>query len=380
MKIAFFTDTYLPTMDGVVRHICLYRKKLEKLGHEVFIFAPGTKKQKEENKDSHVYYFTSTTFKPYPDYRIALFPFLSATKKVKEFQPDIIHAHGIATTGIAAFQSAKKMHTPCIATFHTLVSEAMHYISDDDGIKRTLTGIVWKYLRWYYSHFKHVLVPSKFVENILKSERIKNTLVMPSGIDYDFFSKPRRGKDVLNKYGIEKPFALFVGRVAKEKRIEDFINAAQIIQNKYDELMFVIAGKGPALEEYKKMVEMKGLEKKVIFTGFVPDAHLPILYQNAEVFVFPSRFDTQAVTVVEAMAGGCPVLVYAKGAPAEFIGKGGQCFDTIPDMAEKMLKVIEQRKEFSDEARKEARKFDIKERVKDLCALYERVISNKRSF
>ncbi len=378
MKIAFFTDTYLPTMDGVVRHICLYRRELEKLGHEVFIFAPGTKKQKEENKDPNVYYFTSTTFKPYPDYRIALFPFLSATKKVKEFQPDIVHAHGIATTGIAAFQSAEKINIPAIATFHTLVSEAMHYVSDDDGVKRTLTGVVWKYLRWYYSHFRHVLVPSRFVENILKGERIKNTLVMPSGIDYDFFSKPRRrAKHVLNKYGIEKPFALFVGRVAKEKRIEDLINAAQIVQNKCDDLTFVIAGKGPALDEYKKMVEMKGLEKKIIFTGFAPDEVLPILYQNAELFVFPSRVDTQALTVLEAMAGGCPVLVYSKSAPAEFIGKGGQRFDTVPDMAEKMLKMIERRKEFSENAKKEAMKFDVKKRVQDLCALYEKLIEKK---
>ena len=75
MRIAFFTDSYLPNVDGVVTTICNYRRELERLGHEVYIFSPGTKTQKDENKDERVYYFTSTAFKPYPDYRIAIFNF-----------------------------------------------------------------------------------------------------------------------------------------------------------------------------------------------------------------------------------------------------------------------------------------------------------------
>ena len=75
MKIAYFTDTYLPNVDGVVTCLLAYRAELEKRGHEVYIFTPGSKRDKAENKDKKVYYFTSASFKPYPDYRISLFPF-----------------------------------------------------------------------------------------------------------------------------------------------------------------------------------------------------------------------------------------------------------------------------------------------------------------
>ncbi len=372
MRIAFFTDTYLPTMDGVVRHICLYRKYLEKMGHEVFIFAPGTKKQKEENDDPHVYYFTSATFKPYPDYKIALFPFLSATRKITDIGPDIIHAHGIATTGIAAFQAAEKIQAPAIATFHTLVSEALHYLAQDEGLRGKLKDVVWRYLRWYYGHFRCVLVPSRFVEQILIAQGIRNTRVYPSGIEYSFFAK-RRKKDVLQKYGVESPYVLFVGRVAKEKRLEDLINAALNILNKRSELKFVIVGKGPGLEEYKNMVHLKGLDDHFVFTGFVPDEDLPAFYQHAEVFVLPSRFDTQALSVLEAMAAGCPVVVHGQSAPAEFVGGAGLTFESVPDLAEKVLRAIEERAELSKHAKAIAKEYDIKKRVKALCELYEQL-------
>ncbi|MDD5337472.1 MAG: glycosyltransferase, partial [Candidatus ainarchaeum sp.] len=187
MKIAFFSDTYLPNTDGVVTYITSYKRVFEEMGHEVYVFAPGTKKQKEENKDPRVHYFTSATFKPYPDYRIALFPFITSTNLIKEIKPDIVHSHGVATTGIAAFQAAKKIGVPAIVSFHTMVSDATHYLSNREDLQKFFESVAWKYLTWYFSNFDKVIAPSRFAAGILEKQGVKNVVVKPAGLDLKNF-------------------------------------------------------------------------------------------------------------------------------------------------------------------------------------------------
>ena len=128
MRIAFFTDTYLPNKDGVVSSIVSTRLALEAMGHEVYIFASGSRKDKKENKDPRVHYFASTAFRPYPDYKIALFPFL-ASGKLRRYGIDVIHTHGIATMGLASLQASVRNGLPVIGTFHTMLPDATHYLS-----------------------------------------------------------------------------------------------------------------------------------------------------------------------------------------------------------------------------------------------------------
>ena len=80
MKIAFFTDTYLPNRDGVVASITSFKEELEKRGHKVYVFTSGGRKERKENKNPDVFYYKSATFKPYPQYKVALFPLLSVKK------------------------------------------------------------------------------------------------------------------------------------------------------------------------------------------------------------------------------------------------------------------------------------------------------------
>jgi len=384
LRIAFFTDTYLPNTDGVVSHIQLYRRYFEQMGHEVYVFAPGTRKQKKENTDKHVYYFTSTSFKPYPDYRIALFPFLSTTRLVKEIKPDIIHSHGIAMTGIAAFQVAQNLKIPALATFHTLVSDAIHYISPTTSLNTVLSDMVWKYLRWYYKHFKVVLAPSRFAEKILRKEGIENIRVYPSGFDASRFTHPldtKKSASVLKKYGITQPYILTLGRVAHEKNLDDVIDVAHTVMNKHPDIQFIIGGKGPALEDYKKKAETEGCGN-VRFIGYVDDADLPHIYQNASLFLMPSKFDTQGLVVLEAMASGVPVIAQKGSAPAEFIKDGGLCagltYESVLDLAEKIDVLLDEkeRQEKSRAAVELAKQYDISKKGKELLDIYEELISN----
>lgn len=210
MRIAFFTDSYLPNHDGVVSIILGYKKELEKKGHEVHVFTPGTREQRETSKEPRVYYFTSASFKPYPDYRLSLFPFLSATRRTKEISPDIIHSHGIATTGLAAIQCSRKYNIPCVASFHTMVSEATHYIAREGVLRNFLSKVAWEYLTRYYGFFKRVICPSEFTRTILEKRGIKNVVILPNGVNTEKFNEHIDRERVKKEYGINKKVVLYV--------------------------------------------------------------------------------------------------------------------------------------------------------------------------
>lgn len=375
MKIAFFTDTYLPNTDGVVTCIINTKRELEKRGHEVYIFSPGTKKQKDDNKDSHVFYFTSTSFKPYPDYRIAVFNFFSPIKLIKDLEIDVIHSHGVATTGVAAMRSSQKLGIPAIATFHTLLPEAIHYLTSQQNIKQVLQGVAWKYLNWYYSSFKKTLVPSDFAGKILENHGVKNIMLQPGGVDMVKFNPEVSGVAARKKLGLTKkePVVLHVGRVALEKNIEQIIEAAPSIINLLPDVKFVIVGKGPAEKHYQELVKRKRLEKNFIFTGYVENSLLPSIYACADALAFPSNFDTQGLVVLEAMACGAPVVVKKGSAPSEFVkdGVNGQVFSDHFDFHEKIVSAVKNRKKLSEGAVETAKQFEIGKTTERLIDIYE---------
>lgn len=377
MKIAYFTDTYLPNVDGVVTCLLNYRKELEKKGHEVYIFTPGSKKDKAENKDERVHYFTSASFRPYPDYRISLFPFPSAVKRAREIRPDIIHSHGIATTGLAAINCAHELKVPAIASFHTMVPEATHYLTKNEGMQKILEDVAWKYLRWYYGFFDTVLVPSRYAEDMLRRKGISNTMVLPSGIDLEAFGSGD-GEGVRKKHGLgKKKIILHVGRLVMEKNLDLLINEAHSIINKQPNARFLVVGKGPSEEYYKNAVKMKGLAEYFIFAGFVEKEALPDYYAAADVLAFPSRFDTQGIVVLEAMAAGTPVVVPKKSAAAELVeeGRSGHTFEEPVDFREKILMAMENKGEMGKAAREAAKKYGKEEMVARLEKFYKAKIS-----
>ncbi|MDO8554316.1 MAG: glycosyltransferase [Candidatus Micrarchaeota archaeon] len=382
MRIAFFTDTYLPNTDGVVTAIQNSRAELELRGHEVYIFSPGTKKQKEENKDKYVNYFTSASFKPYPDYRIAIPNFFSIVKVLRELNLDIIHSHGIATTGLAAIHCSQKLNVPSIASFHTLVPEAMHYVTTQPQIQQFLQAAAWKYLHWYYSHFKKVLVPSEYIMKYLNAHSITNTILQPSGINLNQFSKNDGGEKFRKKFEISKKtkIVLFVGRIALEKKIEMIIESAQSVINLIPETKFVIVGKGPAENHYKDIVKKMGLEKHILFTGYIENDILLSAYAAADAFVFPSLFDTQGLSVIEAMASGVPAIVKKDAATAEFIedDKNGYHFSDHFDFHEKIVNAIKNKNKLSENAKAAVKKFDIETATDKLLGIYETLIAQNK--
>lgn len=381
MRIAFYTDTYLPNRDGVVTSILNFRKELERRGHEVFIFASGTKKQKMENKDPKVFFYRGIPFKPYPQYKIALFPFLSS-RTVRKLDIDIVHSHGIATMGWAAQRAARSLKVPYIATLHTLIPLATHYLVKGERTKRVVTTIAWKYLKIYFNNCDAPTAPSRTIKEVMEAHGIKETYVLPNGIDFKKFSRSSDGKEVRRWWGLEdKRVILHLGRLVLEKNLDVLIRAALFILEEEPDTRFLIVGKGPAAHHYMKMTKEMGVDRYFIFTGFVEDRYVPQYYAAADVVIIPSKFETQGLVTLEAMAAGRKVVGANYLATKEIISDGVNGFlfnpDDPEDCAEKVIKALKADKGMTEAARKKASEYSVERCTDRLIRFYEEMMARE---
>lgn len=366
MEIAWFTDTWLPTRDGVVNSLLSFKKILEK-DNEIFIFAPGNENKRNEN----IFYFKSKPFKKYPNYRIASFSSLFSKrviKIVKEFNIDIIHSHSPGIVGTHAVIASHATKIPLIFTYHTFIQESVYFFSY--GMQDFAKKLLNLWLKWYFRRCNTIIAPSKYVANNLPFYgEIK---IIPTGIDTKKFESAN-GKKIKEEIG--KPIILHVGRVVREKNIDLIIDAAPLILKKID-VKFVIVGEGPYRKELEEKVKKKGLDENFIFTGFVQDRKLPSYYKAADIFVFPSTYETQGIVALEAMAAGLPVVAARAKAIPEFVidGESGYLFEpnNEKEFAEKILIALED-KEIGMKAKKFVKRYDIEKMAEKLVDLYDRI-------
>lgn len=379
MKIAYFTDTYLPTRDGVVTTILNFRRELERRGHEVYIFCSGTPKAKRENYDPRAFYHRATPFQPYPDYTIALFPFFSE-RKVKSLGCELVHTHGMATMGLAALRVSQALRLPCVGTFHTLIPEATHYISSNGKFRQFTRNIAWRYMKWYFNLCDVTTAPTEAIKEILIKQHFKSVDVVPNPVDTLRFNPDVSGEGVRKKFSLgNENVVLHVGRLALEKNLDVLIKAALLIQEEAGGTKFLVVGKGPAEARYRKLVEENGLSNSFIFTGFVPDEELPAYYAAADVFAFPSKFETQGLTGLEAMACGKPVAgadyLALKGIVRE--GYNGCLFnpDNADSCAEAVVKALKEKGKLRNGALETAQAYSIPACADRLLKVYEKLLA-----
>ncbi len=377
MRIAFFTDTYRPSMDGVVRSIDVFRSGLKRRGHTVKIFAPAPPHAHLHERG--VSYAPSISFPTYPQYRIPLH-MGGLAEDTEKFGPDIIHSHAMVRMGLAARDAARRADVPLVGTFHTLLPEATHYIMPLPHLRGWTGRRLWDYLRWFYSPFDSVLAPSRFMQKQLSEHGIGSS-VLPTPVDTAKFHPGKKtGNRKMAGQGNGKrtgqDMFLFVGRIAKEKNLDFLLHIAHTHEFKKMNARMLIAGDGPYRHELEKKVHHQHLGHSVHLLGKVPEKELAPLYRSASCVIQPSKFETQGLTALEAMACGTPVAVHAGTALAEVVepGRNGECFgNSAEEAAEAIGKIIERRSSYSVAARKRAMEYSVEKCTKKLLEVYRKV-------
>ena len=370
MEIAWFTDTWLPNRDGVVTSLLAFKKVLERKGHIIYIFAPGEKNEEREN----LFLYKAKTFKPYPQYKFPsiLSIFSPRTKRIiRKIQPDVIHSHTPGIMGIHAILASHAVDMPLFFTFHTFIDDSVYLLFKSEELQNLTKKFIYKWLRWYCSNCSCIIAPSNYAAKRLASICKKDVKILPTGIELERFEKAN-GKKIRERWQGKK-IILHVGRIVKEKNIELLIEAAPHVLSKIDAI-FVITGDGPYKTTLQRMAKKKGLEEHFVFTGFVSDEELVSYYKAADVFAFPSTYETQGIVAFEAMAAGVPVVAARAKALPDFIKDGENGFLASPydakEFAEKIITAIEN-KEIARKARDFVKEYSIEKMADRLVKIYE---------
>lgn len=280
-KILIVTDAWYPQVNGVVRTLSQTREELTKLGYEVVMLTPTE--------------FLTIPCPTYPEIRLSILPGSKVAKYIRNVSPDFLHIATEGPLGLAARNFATRNKIKFTTAYHTRFPE---YIYSRFRIHHTLT---YSFLRWFHGQGEVVLAPTQTVVDDLVRYNIGKPVLWPRGVDLEHFSpKLRRKKN-------PKPIFIYVGRVSVEKNLEAFLNL-DLPGEKW------VVGDGPA------MARLKSRYPKVIFHGMKARDELPAFYQQADVFVFPSKTDTFGLVLLEAMACGLPVAAFPVTGPIDVVG------------------------------------------------------------
>lgn len=381
LKIAFYTDTFLPAVDGVVVSVINFRNELEKRGHEVYLFASGNEKTKQMVKgDSRITVIKGITFKKYPQYSMALFPLASAFK-VRNVRMDINHAHTPFMMGVHALTISKFDRKPLVGSFHTLFTNSSvikEYTVDSKIVRKTILKYSWKYAKFFYDNCNSTAAPSEAIKRMLIRKDIKNVDVIPNGTDLKRFNPKIDGSKVrskLLKSGRER-LVMYVGRLSREKRLETLINSARSFKD--ENVRFALVGTGPAYNYYQRMISRLNLHDKIKLVGFVDNSELPKYYAACDAFCIPSTFETQGVVSLEAMACGKPVIGADYLALSDLIknGKNGEKFrpGDAEACARKIRKVLYNIDSYKGML-ETAKRYSIERTTDDLLNMYGRILN-----
>ena len=331
------TDSWFPTRDGVVTSITIIKESLEALGHEVFIVAPEPEKK---FRQEGVYYFPAVRFRSYEGYYVPILP-SNKMEILREIDPDVIHIHGVATMALRGLICGHELGIPTVMTFHTMVDDAAKYYSPIKIPPETMEKLIWIYLRQILKRMDVVVTPTACIGEELKSRGAvcRNLVTIPTGTNTAEFHPGIASDDIKRRHGLEgRRVAIHVGRISYEKELDMVVRAMQRI-----DATLLVAGKGPAKADIEKLVEDLGLRDKVVFAGFVPDSELPAYYNAADIAVSASKFETQGLSILEAMASGKPVACRNGRAFAEIVhdGVNGYLFDDVDGCVEAMEKAFD---------------------------------------
>lgn len=313
MRIALFTETYLPYINGVVTHVKILRDGLTQLGHQVLIVTANPKTKSYYIKDG-ILNCPGISVKKMYDYGVATPISKMRYKYIKEFNPDIIHIHTEFGVGYSGAAAAKSLDIPLIYTLHTMYDDYLYYIAAKPFLK-LLKKSTHVYAKTLAERATCLTGPSKKVEEYFHQCGVKKPVhIIPNPVETHLFTPNPFSDDEKSK--IRKNLnlkhddflATFCGRLGKEKNVDALLNYWAKVIKPEDNCKLLIIGDGPAKKELQLQAKSLGISDLVRFAGKVSHQKLPPYYRASDIYVTASLSDTNSISMLEGMSAGLPVL------------------------------------------------------------------------
>ncbi len=369
MRIALFTETFLPKVDGIVTRLRHTIEHLERNGDRVLVVAPDG--GLTEYQGARVHGIPGLPLPLYPELKLA-FPPVGTKEVIEKFNPDVIHVVNPAVLGVGGIYYAKTMNIPLVASYHTHLPQYLHHY----GLS-ALEGVLWELLKAAHNQAKLNLCTSTVMVEELVNHRIERVDLWQRGVDTEMFQPHLASAQMrsrLSQGHPDSPLLLYVGRVSAEKQIDQIKPVLEAIP----EARLAIVGDGPNREA----LEAHFTGTNTHFVGYLQGLELASAYASADAFIFPSRTETLGLVLLEAMAAGCPVVAANSGGIPDIVtdGENGYLFDVNdPDGAitatKRLLDATAEREQLRINARKEAEKWGWAAATKQLQSYYREVMN-----
>ena len=370
MRIALFTETFLPKVDGIVTRLKHTVEHLQRLGHDVMVFCPegGLKSY----KGAQIYGVSGLAFPLYPELKLAL-PRPSIGEALEAFAPDLIHIVNPAVLGMAGLFYAKTLSVPLMASYHTHLPKYLeHY-----GLGM-FEGLMWELIKAVHNQARINLVTSTAMQDELSEHGVERVQVWQRGVDTELFRPElasREMRDRLSQGHPDAPILLYVGRLSAEKEVDRIKPVLESIPD----ARLALVGDGPHREDLEKHFA----DTHTNFVGYLAGEELGAAYASADAFVFPSRTETLGLVLLEAMAAGCPVVAANAGGIPDIVtsGENGYLFDPQDDggaiaATQRLLDRGAERELMRRNARIEAEKWGWNAATRQLVDFYAEILSN----
>lgn len=376
LKIALFSDSALPVLNGVSISIDALIRALRKRGHRVFLYTSFYPKHRDS--DPNVTRFVSIPTPWFKDYPLAFPPFYPWFHEFKKQNFDIVHTHTPFTVGFVGLRWAQSCEIPVVTTYHTHYDKYVHYVPVFP--KRFLLYKMAKHTNFYYNSVDHVVTPSTASLKWLTRHSVKKPIsVIPTGVP----EPENLSRDELRReMGVAptKRVLLYTGRLAVEKNLGTMLEAAALVFDRVADCELWVVGDGPAREEAQAMARQLGIGDQVQFWGFHPRKEVSRFYAAADIFTFCSMTETQGLVVTEAMTYGLPAVVVNGGGASGAVTSGVDGFvvsNNPAEVAEKILLLFRDEKlyrQMSENAHEASRECTVEAMADRILQVYTSVL------
>jgi glycosyltransferase involved in cell wall biosynthesis len=337
MRIALFSEVYWPMVSGVGVTLVRLVEALETRGHTVRVYCPtyplpaGVPDRPETHRSPSVPLFL------YPDVQWAFPRQREIDADLALFRPDVVHVATEFAMGRSGIRAAERLGIPVIASAHT----DYHKYASRYGVP-FLINVGWIYLRWFYSHARRVLSPSRFYERTLHARGVRHTGLWTRGVDPALFTPAHRSDDWRARFGVGPGDLLltYIGRLAVEKDLRRLLAAWRSLGERRGSAQLVLVGHGPLEAEIREQA-LAGVH----LAGLLSGEALSRAYASADLFVFPSPTETFGNSLLEAMSSGVAALAVGAGGVLDYVEHGVNAWLAPPQdtsrLASAMLRLMQ---------------------------------------
>lgn len=327
LKIGLFNECFPPIQDGVSQVVENYARLMHEGGHDVTV---ATAKVPSFDYP-HPYKVKNILSIPIPvrrPYRWGIPTWMAPWQPIYGFQSDIIHVHSPFTAARIALKLRKKYSMPVVATFHSKYKDDFRASVPSD----TIVNFMVKNIMQVFDAADEVWVGAPGVIDVMREYGYKGKIeVVPHAIDFDL-----SGTDVQMfkaqakaQLGVSSdvPCLLFVGQIIHAKNVLYTLEALRLLHQQGIPFKMFYVGKGNAANELQQAIRKYGMQDCVAYVGQLQDrTALQKYYAAADVFLFPSLYDTLGLVVREAAAHHTPSILLADSTAAKGINHAVEGF------------------------------------------------------